>query len=293
MKILITGSEGFVGQHLVADLKNKKHDVVEFDIATGQNILNNEHLKKYLNKVDVVIHLAAVIENKNPDLWKINVQGTKHLIKKSVEYKIKKFILLSSTGVYGFTKGLVDEKTPTNPENAYEKSKVEAEGLVLNHQEEIEVCVLRSAMILGPNKYWSRMFKVLRRGLPLPTNGKNTFQIIFVKELINALNLVMKKGDSGEIYLVAGKERLTLKSFCEEAKKQLGKNRKILTMPTYWALFIGKILRVKILTRENIRHLSKERRYDIKKIEALGFKQKHTLKDAIFETIEEIKQMDL
>ena len=293
MKILVTGSEGFVGQHLVADLKNRKHKVVKFDLATGQNILNNSHLDKYLDGIDIVVHLAAIIENHNPNLWKVNVDGTKNLIKKSIEKKVKKFIFLSSTGVYGFTKGVVDEKTPTNPENLYGKSKVEAEQIVLSHQEELEVCILRSAMILGPNKYWSRMFKVLRKGLPLPTNGKNTFQIIFVKELTNALILLIKKGYSGEIYLVSGKEKPTLKGFCLEAKEQLGKKRKLLTMPTYWALFIGKILRVKILTRENIRHLSKERKYNTKKIIELGFKQQYNLSEAILETIEDIKQMGL
>ena len=293
MKILITGSQGFVGQYLTSELKNQKHEVIEFDIATGQNILNETHLEKAMNEIDVVFHLAAIIENNNPNLWEVNIEGTKKLIKKSIEKKVKKFILLSSTGVYGFTKHTVDEKTPTNPENLYEKSKVEAENIVLSHQEEMQVCILRSAMILGSNKYWSRMFKVLVKGLPLPTKGKNTFQIIFVKELINALILLINKGDSGEIYLVAGKEKLTLKGFCIEAKGLLGKKKKLLTMPTYWALFLGKLLHIKILTRENIRHLSKERRYDIKKIEEIGFKQKYTLEEAIIETIEDIKQMDL
>jgi len=293
MKILVTGSEGFVGQYLIAQLKNQKHDVSEFDIATGQNILNEAHLDKALNKIDVVFHLAAIIENRNPSLWKVNVDGTKQLIKKAIEKKVKKFIFLSSTGVYGFTKQEVDEKTPTKPENQYEKSKVEAESIVLSHQEEIEVCVLRSAMILGPNQYWSKMFKGLKKGLPLPIKGKNIFQIIFVKELINALILIMKKGESGEIYLVSGKERLTLKSFCVAVKGQLGKKKKILTIPTFCALVLGKLLRIKILTRENVRHLSKERKYNIKKIETLGFEQKHNLEEAIIEIIEDMKQMDL
>jgi len=293
MKILITGAQGFVGQYLVAELKNQKHDVVEFDLATGQNILNEKHLDEALDKIDVVFHLAAIIENTNPALWKVNVEGTKSLITKAIEKKVKKFIFLSSTGVYGFTKHVVDEKTPVHPENLYEKSKVEAEHIVLSHQEEMHVCVLRSAMILGPNKYWSNMFKVLKRGLPLPTKGKNTFQIIFVKELINALILLMTSGDSGEIYLVSGKEKLTLKGFCIEVKGQLGKKKKLLTMPTFWALLLGKLLHVKVLTRENIRHLSKERRYNIKKIEDIGFKQKYTLEEAIIETIEDVKQMDL
>ena len=293
MKILVTGSEGFVGQYLITELKNEKHDVVEFDIATGQDILNETHLDRALEKIDIVFHLAAIIENSNPALWKVNVDGTNLLIKKTIEKKVKKLVFLSSTGVYGFTKHVVDEKTPTNPENPYEKSKVEAENIVLSHQEEMQVCVLRSAMILGPNKYWSKMFRVLAKGLPLPTKGKNTFQIVFVKELVGALILLMKKGESGEIYLVAGKEKLTLKGFCSEVKGQLRKKKKILTMPAFWALFLGKLLRVKILTRENIRHLSKERRYNTKKIEELGFKQKYTLKDAIIETIEDVKQMDL
>ena len=293
MKILVSGSSGFVGQYLVSELKNQKHEVVEFDITKGKNILNDNHLQENLKQVDVVFHIAAIVENDNPNLTKVNVEGTKKIITKAVENKVKKFIFLSSTGVYGFTKHVVDEKTPVHPENLYEKSKVEAENIVLSHQEEMQVCVLRSAMILGPNKYWSKMFRVLAKGLPLPTKGKNTFQIVFVKELVGALILLMKKGESGEIYLVAGKEKLTLKGFCSEVKGQLRKKKKILTMPAFWALFLGKLLRVKILTRENIRHLSKERRYNTKKIEELGFKQKYTLKDAIIETIEDVKQMDL
>ena len=170
---------------------------------------------------------------------------------------------------------------------------MEAEQIVLNYQEVIEVSVLRSAMILGPNKYWSRMFKVLKKKFPLPTKGKNTFQIIFVKELVNALILLIKKGNSGEIYLVAGKEQPSLKGFCLDVKEQLGLKRKLFTMPTFLALLLGKLLRVKVLTRENIRHLSKERKYNIKKIETLGFKQKYNLEEAIIETIEDIKQMDL
>ena len=293
MRILVTGSEGFVGQFLISELKNEKHTIIEFDLANGQNILNEDHLDKAFKKIDIVIHLAAIIENKNPKLWEVNVNGTKKLIKKSIQHKVKRFILLSSTGVYGFTKGTIDEKTPTHPENQYEKSKVEAENIVLNHQEEIEVIVLRSAMIFGPNPYWAKMIKILKKGLPLPTNGKNTFQIVFVKELVAALILLTKKGYSGETYLLAGKEKPTLKGFCLDIKEQLGMKRKILTMSTFWAVLVGKLFRIKILTKENIRHLSKERRYDITKIQDLGYKQKYPLQEAIIETIEEINQMDL
>ena len=294
MKILVTGSSGFVGQTLIAELKNQKYEVIKFDISKGQNILNQQHLDKtFSKKIDVIIHLAAILENKNPKLWEINVEGTKKLIKTATKNNVKKFIFLSSTGVYGFTKQLVDENTPKNPENLYEKSKVKAEEIVLNHQEEIEVIVLRSAMIFGPSPYWAKMIRVLKRGLPLPTKGKNSFQIIYVKELVNSLIFLIKKGYSGETYLIAGKERPTLKGFCKEIKKVLGMKQKIYTIPPTLAIILGKILKIKLLNRENIRHLSKERKYDTKKIEGIGFKHKYKLEEAIVETIEDIKQMDL
>jgi len=293
MKVLVTGSEGFVGREVVCELKNKGHTPKGFDIATGQNLLNKDHIKKALKGVDGVIHLGAILENDNPSLWEVNVDGTKNLICEAVKAKVKSFIFLSSTGVYGFTKGRVSEKTDTYPQNLYEKSKIKAEQIVLKHQEEIEVKVLRSAMVFGPNKYWGRMIKVLGKGLPLPSKAKNTFQIIYVKELARALLLLLKKGDSGEIYLVSGKEKYSLKTFCGELKEVLGLPPKIKTLSPKWALILGKIFRIKIITKDNIRHLSKERNYNTEKIEKIGYKQRYTLKEAMVETVEEIKQMNL
>jgi UDP-glucose 4-epimerase len=293
MNVLVTGSSGFVGKNLVAELKNKNYSVSEFDMSNGKNILDKEHVSKALRGIDTVIHLAAIVENDNPNIWKVNVEGTKILIDEAVKQRIKKFVFLSSTGVYGFTRSEVSEKTPVSPENIYEKSKVEAEHVVLNRQEEINVSVVRSAMVFGANIYWEKMFKMLKKKTPLPCNGKNTFQIIYVKDLVRALILVMKKGLAGEIYLISGKETHTLNDFCKEVKVLLGEKSKVKNMPQWLALLMGKIFRVKILTRENIRHLSKERKYNIEKIRALGFEQKYFLKKAIEETIEELKQINL
>jgi nucleoside-diphosphate-sugar epimerase len=290
MKILVTGANGLVGKELTKKLKSKKHTIIEFNKSNGKNILNEKTLQKEMKSVEVVIHLAGLLNGNDDEVWQTNVIGTKNVINCAIKNKVKKFIFLSSTGVYGSLNQMITETTSKKPENIYEKSKAEAENIILNYQEEINVNILRSAMILGPNKYWENMFKLLKKNFPLPCSGKNSFQIIYVKDLVNAIILLLEKGKSGEVYLISGKEKWTLKKFCEIAKSQINKNKnnKIYSIPASIAIFFGKILNIKILNENNIRHICKERNYSIKKIEKLGFKQKYNLKDAIKKTIKEL-----
>jgi len=289
MKVLVTGAKGFIGKYLVAELKNRKREVVEFDLADGKNILDKEQVRKALKGIDVVIHLAAIVENNNPKLWEVNVEGTRTLVEEAAKAKIGRLVLLSSTGVYGFTKKPVNEESEVNAENTYEKSKLEAEKIVLAAQEEISTSIVRSAMVFGANDYWRRMFKLLEKNYPLPCKGKNHFQVMYAADLANALITVAERGDAGELYLVAGEEAWTLNEFCAEGKKALGVNGKMKHVPMWLAIVIGKMFRMKVMTKENIRHLSKERLYDISKIKKLGYKQTRTLRDAMNETILEIR----
>ncbi|MFA6268912.1 MAG: NAD(P)-dependent oxidoreductase, partial [archaeon] len=117
MKVLLTGSSGFLGKEVLKVLCKNKHTVIEFDISNGKNILNQEQIETEMKKASCCIHLAGIVENENPALWKINVEGTKNIAHAAEKTKLKKLIFMSTTGVYGFTTREVNEKTPVTPEN--------------------------------------------------------------------------------------------------------------------------------------------------------------------------------
>jgi len=60
MKILVTGSSGFVGKHLIQKL-SEKHEIIKYDLIDGQDVLDEKLLFQKLQGVDLVIHLAAFI----------------------------------------------------------------------------------------------------------------------------------------------------------------------------------------------------------------------------------------
>jgi nucleoside-diphosphate-sugar epimerase len=289
MKILVTGSSGFLGRELVSELKKKKYFVIEYSESNGKNILNRKKLAINMKGVDVVVHLAAILDNDNSQIEKINIQGTKNVVEEAIKAKVKKFIFMSSTSVYGVSKKYLDEKSEVNPIDSYGRTKYEAEQIVLNHQEEINVNVIRSALLFGANNYWRGLFKLLKKNYPLPCSGKNIFQIIYVKELVRIIILVIKKGESGEIFLAAGKEKWTLKEFVKKIKKAIGKKERVWGIPSFLAIFFGKLMSNNLLTIQNIRHIKKDRNYDISKIEKLGYFPKTNLEEAIIETIEKLK----
>lgn len=186
MKILVTGSAGFIGYHLCRDLLSSGHQVIGVDKFTEDYPVslkekNNEDLKKYKNfefhkfdilnegiasifggrEVDYFVHLAAKdLYYGNSDriefspYLETNVVGAAKAFELAKIVQAKKFIMASTHSIYGITKkGVLTEKNlmpkPVSPHGA---SKLAAE-LVLRFMSsfyDLPVVVLRIFSVYGP-----------------------------------------------------------------------------------------------------------------------------------------------
>lgn len=227
-------------------------------------------------------------------MYDVNVTGTKNLLEYS---KAKKFIYLSSTGVYGkrMKENPANEDTPFNPHSFYGKTKVIAEKLVL----EKGGIVLRSPPIFGPrfNEGFDFVLSQLEKGkMPIIGDGQNRIHWIHINDLVGALLLAKDRGESGEVYLVAGKEIMTqseLLSLLAKYLKVKSPEKKV-SEALAKALAYYKMLEARIggrrskLVPEHITRITDNRTFNISKAEReLGFEPKVSYEEAAMEIVEE------
>ncbi len=153
MKLLVTGTEGYLGCLLAAELLRDGHEVVGVDTGfykagwlynglsgTPQTLVKDiRHLtEEDLEGVDAVVHMAELSNDPLgeliPDItYVINHGGSVQLAKLAKKAGVSRFIYMSSCSVYGVAEGEVDETSPVNPQTAYAdcKSLVERDVMAL------------------------------------------------------------------------------------------------------------------------------------------------------------------
>lgn len=211
MKILITGVNGFIGQHLSQKLLERGHKVSGLKNKEG-GVLNKGIVEKAIRDVDVVVHLAAltshedIVENKFETL-ETNFLGTKNVLGAFIKSKhAKKFIYASTGKVYGKIVRLpIDEDHPTNPLNIHGKSKFITEKLIdfyTNDQEEF--IILRIFNVYGPgqreNFLMPTILSQINSGKKEITLGdiKSKRDYIYIDDVVDAfIRVIEGRGSKG------------------------------------------------------------------------------------------------
>ena len=181
-KILVTGSEGFIGSHLVEYLIKKNYKVNSLILYNSFNskgwlegisplskkkinfffgdIRDPGSLKDSIKGCDVVINLAALIGipysyNAPSSYLETNIQGTLNLLNLSLKNKISKFIHTSTSEVYGTAQFVpINENHPIVAQSPYAATKVAADQLVdsFNKTYGLNTVILRPFNTFGPRQ---------------------------------------------------------------------------------------------------------------------------------------------
>ena len=278
MKVAVTGAQGMIGSALAKALREKGHKVAE---CTHRNcdVLDTEQVRKALKGFDAVVHCAAELNEDAKDLYEVNVRGTENVLEACAQNGISQFIFLSTVGVFGLLPGMKDENTEQRPETEYERSKLEGEKRVLSYQEVFHITIIRPAIVLGNNRYWRQIIRMVGAGFPLIGSGKNRWQTICLEDLASAIAFCIGREECyGEIFIAAEKEPMTLGEIVERIRKETGKNAPVKNIPLWLGNIIARINSVlnlnPILKPAYVKRLQAERWYSTRKLEALGWKAK-------------------
>lgn len=157
MKVLITGSAGFLGKHLYKKLK-ARYEVAGIDRNESEwvdrevDLTDKKAVKNAVEEIkpDIIIHAAALsnveyCETRREEARTINVDGTDSLVD-SIRGTSVKFIFISSDYVYDGVRGNFTEESQPNPISWYGQNKLDAERIVQTLPRHI---ILRPAVIFG------------------------------------------------------------------------------------------------------------------------------------------------
>ena len=262
-KVLITGGAGFIGAHLAKRLLSQGYQVIIVDnLNSYYDVeLKRDRLKIFLSglkfdfyktditdktalekifkkhKIDIICHLAAQpgVRHSLIDPWvygTTNVQGTINLMEMAKDARVKKFILASSSSVYGEKAKIPFSESYKidSPASLYGATKMATElmGYVYHHLHGLKVVALRFFTAYGP---WGRpdmaYFKfadLITAGklIDIYNFGKMKRDFTYIDDIIDGIMAVIKKNFDYEVFNLGNNKTVELEKFISLLENNLG-----------------------------------------------------------------------
>jgi len=251
MKVLVTGSEGFIGSHLTELLVEKGFEVKAFvrynfknnwgwleeskykndiEIYTG-DVRDFDSVYDAMKDVDVVFHLAALIgipySYISPLAYiKTNTEGTYNVLESGRKLNLKRIIITSTSEIYGTAQYVpIDEQHPYNPQSPYAASKAAADHLALSYYRSFgtPVTIIRPFNTYGPRQSARAVIptiisqilagkKQIKLGNLSPTRDLN-----YVKDIANGFITVgLHENTVGDVYNLGTGQEISIGDLAEK-----------------------------------------------------------------------------
>ena len=255
MKILVTGSSGFIGSHLTEYLVKKGYKVVAFDRYNSNNHYGWLEKSKYKKKIkfilgdirdydsvnkamigcDSVMHLAALIgipySYVSPTAYiKTNVEGTLNILESAKNLNLKQIIITSTSEVYGTAiKKKLREKDELKAQSPYAASKIAADQLSLSYYRSfgLPVKIIRPFNTYGPRQSARAVIPtivtqaILNKKIRIG-NLNATRDFLFVEDLCVAYEQILKSNKLfGEVVNVGMNSEISIKNLIIKISKIL------------------------------------------------------------------------
>jgi nucleoside-diphosphate-sugar epimerase len=264
-KILVTGANGFIGQHLVKKLFSEgvkvrgtrfverplyffsAEDIEWRDI----DLRKPETLQGVAQCVSCIYHLAAIPNNDISKTWEdfhaVNVLGTAALLEEAKRAGVQRFVYISTVEAAGYGDGVNPRKESDepHPDNNYGKSKLQAEKIVMNGSWPFERAVVRLPTIYGPGTLLivPKLFGMVKRGFyPFIGSGNTLMEFCHVENAVQAIVLAGTRPEAaGELFYTADERSYSLQEVISAIASAMGRKILMLHIPR-WAAFIAALM---------------------------------------------------
>jgi dTDP-glucose 4,6-dehydratase len=303
MKLFVTGAAGFIGSNYVRHvLASSDDEVTVFDALTYAgnlssladvaddprysfvkgDICDRDSVAAAMAGHDAVVHFAAEshVDRSivDPDTFiRTNCLGTNVMCDVARHIEVDRFLHISTDEVYGsIDVGSFVETDRLGPRSPYSSSKAGSDLIALSYEETygLPVIVTRSSNNFGPFQFPEKVIPLFvtnlldGRKVPLYGDGLNIRDWIYVEDNCTGVDVVLRKGQVGEIYNIGGGNETTNRDLTEKVLAMCG---------------VGDEMVEYVEDR-----LGHDRRYsiDCSKANALGWKPARSLDDALAATVE-------
>lgn len=264
MRIYITGISGFLSINLVRYLLTKGFtdiagiDLVDFDYPERDkidflqgDIRDKEALAKSMKGADIVIHTAAALPLYTPeDIYTTDIVGTNNVLEQALQYKVKRFVHISSTAVYGVPDHHpLFETDHVYGVGPYGEAKVQAEEICKGYREKgLPVSILRPKSFVGPERLgvFAIFYEWASEGKNFPNigSGNNLYQLLDVEDLCQTIHSCMTLSEDkiNDTFNIGAAIYSTMKKDYQAVLDEAGFGKKIIPFPVKPVVFALKIL---------------------------------------------------
>lgn len=236
-RLLITGSNGFVGTYFIDKYKNK-YKIQKF------SFINDDFSTLDAAGVDTVFHLSALVHQMGgasaEEYERVNVTQTLELAKKAKESGVKQFVFMSTVKVYGEeTDDIYTENSGCYPEDEYGKSKLKAELELLKlESESFVVSIVRTPIVygFGVKANIKNLVNLVKKVPVLPFGAiENRRSMVYIGNLCHLVDVVIEQEKSG-MFLASDDEPLSTTKLIELIANELDKKVYLIKIPFFEAL---------------------------------------------------------
>lgn len=307
-KVLISGGAGFLSINLERYLTAKggyrlvSLDILDYDYPDMKgkitpikgDIRDRKAVDKAMEGVDIVVHTAAALPLYAPeDIYTTDVEGTRTLLDSALQHGVKRFVMISSTAVYGIPDHHpLYENDKLIGVGPYGQAKIQAEMVCLEYRAKgMVVPIIRPKSFVGPERLG--VFALLydwaldKRNFPMIGSGKNRYQLLDVEDLCAAIYLCMSLPEDkvNDTFNIGAKQYTTMKKDYQAVLDYAGYGKKIIPFPAEPAILVLRfleMLHVSPLYKWVYETASKDSFVSIEKAEKqLGYKPQYSNQDAL------------